>query len=180
MADGKHPWRPGILRDRQQEDFDELLYVVVEERIDDTIGLVVAEWPAGGDGPPRFRQGGLEFEAPADRTALQERLSGRRVDSAAVAAAAAEPAALVPVLQAREITVGDVFAIRPALKISADTDPQDLRDCEWIGEAFDITAVAREAAKVAMYEALTPPLDPAVTKRLLDEKAAAAAAEGPV
>lgn len=80
----------------------------------------------------------------------------------------------MPELQARGITVGDVFAIRPTDDISPDADPEMLRSCEWIGEAIDITAEAREAAKASMYEALTPPLNPALAEELLAESEPAA------
>lgn len=173
MSDGKHPWKPGILRDR--DDFDGFLYMVVEEEIDDTIGLVVTDWPLGANGAPRFQDDAEEFEVAAERGALLRHLSDREVDTSAAATAEGEPpipAVAVPALQAREITVGDVFAIRPTAKISADTDPELLYGCEWIGEAFDVTAEAREAAKVAMYKALTPPLDKAVADHLLAESKA--------
>ena len=84
MSNSENPWRPGVLRDHG--DFDDLLYVVVEEEIDDTIGLVVSDWPLGGNGPPRFPDDADEFELAAERDALREHLAEREVDIAAAAA----------------------------------------------------------------------------------------------
>jgi hypothetical protein len=77
MSDGRVPWKPGLVRDR--DDIDGFLYVVVEEEIDDTIGLVLAEWPSGGHGAPRFHEESGEFEVAADREALRRQLSDRQV-----------------------------------------------------------------------------------------------------
>jgi hypothetical protein len=175
MSNGASPWRPGLVRHR--DDIDEFVYVVVEEEIDNTIGLVVADWPAGGGGAPRFQDETGEFEVAADRDALQRQLSDRRVPEPGEIAdreGQTIPPEVVPALQTRSITVGDVFAIRPQGDLSPDTDPESLRNCEWIGEAIDVTAEAREAAKASMYEALTPPLDPALAEDLLAESKATA------
>lgn len=163
------PWTPGLLRGRS--DINDFLYVVVEEEIDDTIGLVVAAWPSDGHGAPRFPEGG-EFEIAVDREALRSHLSDRQLPRPERGGPQIPPE-VVPELRARGIAVGDVFAIHPTDRLTPDVDPERLRDCEWIGEAIDVTAEAREAAKVAMYEALTPPLDPEVTERLLAESAPA-------
>ncbi|HEY7949312.1 MAG TPA: hypothetical protein VID51_00595 [Solirubrobacterales bacterium] len=170
MSNGTAPWKPGLIRDR--DDIDGFLYVVVEEEIDDTIGLVVAEWPSGGHDAPRFHEESGEFEVAVDREALRRQLSDRQVPEPSDMAREEGPAIppeVVPELQTRGIAVGDVFAIRPTNDFSPDADPEWLRSCEWIGEAIDVTAEAREAAKASMYEALTPPLDPALAEELLAE-----------
>jgi hypothetical protein len=46
VANGESPWRPASLGHR--DDLEELIYMVVEEEIDGTMGLVVAAWPSGG------------------------------------------------------------------------------------------------------------------------------------
>jgi hypothetical protein len=163
-------WTPDALHEHM--DVDGFLYVVVEEEVDSAIGLVIAEWPRSGpNGSPRFPAGSAELELAVWREDLQRRLSERRIpdtgdeerDSSAI------PAETERELRTRPISVGDVFAIQPNQDFSPVPDPEQLRNCEWIGEAIDITADAREAAKAKMYEALTPPLDPEVAAELLDE-----------
>jgi hypothetical protein len=165
MAGEDSPWRPGSLRDR--EDLEDFAYVVVEEDIDGTLGLVAAQWPSGGHGAPRFDDQG-EFELAVDRNALQRHISDRRVPESEQL-----PEETVTALRERRIEVGDVFAIKPV----GDLSPEPLRRCEWVGETLDVTAEAREAAKAKMYEALTPPLHPRVAKQLLEEKQATEAGE---
>jgi len=157
MAAGSPPWRPASLHHRER--LEHFAYVVVEEEIDRTMGLVVAQWPTGGRGAPRFGDDG-EFEVAADREELQRRLSERHVPEAAEL-----PDEVAAELRTRRVEVGDVFAIEILGELSPE-DP-DARSCEWVGEAIDITAEAREAAKAKMYEALTPELDEHMAKRLI-------------
>lgn len=160
MTGERSAWRPPSLRER--EDLGEFAYVVVEEEIDGTMGLVVAEWPAGGLGAPRFH-GEDEFELAVDREALQRAASERNVPEAAEL-----PDEVARELRDRRIEVGDVFAIRLLEDPSAE-DPERVRSCEWVGEAIDVTAEAREAAKAKMYEALAAPLEEDLAERLLAE-----------
>jgi hypothetical protein len=157
MAAGSLPWRPASLH--HHESLEGFAYVVVEEEIDGTMGLVVAHWPTGGRGAPRFRDDG-EFEVAVDREALQERLAERRVPEAG-----GLPEEVAEELRSRRVEVGDVFAVEVLGELPAD-DP-DWRKCEWVGETIDVTAEAREAAKAKMYEALTPELDKRLAKRLI-------------
>lgn len=174
MSDLTSPWRPPNLRERS--DIHDFLYVVVEEEIDGVIGLVVAEWPEADEGGgPRFRPDSDELEIPVERRALQSRLRDRyipgpgdaRDDDPQLSTATEEE------LRRRRVSVGDVFAIRPA------TDPpfqaEGIQDCDWIGEVIDVTPDAREAAKARMYEALTPRLDPEIAEELLERRRGLAA-----
>lgn len=161
-------WTPDALHEHM--DADGFLYVVVEEEVDSAIGLVVAEWPRSGpSGSPRFPTDSHEFELAVWREELQRRLSERRIPDVDGDDSSSVPAETERELRTRPISVGDVFAIQPTQDFSPDSDPEQLRDCEWIAEAIDITADAREAAKAKMYEALTPPLDPEVAAELLEE-----------
>lgn len=162
MINEESAWRPTSLRER--EDLGDFAYVVVEEEIDGMIGLVVAEWPSGGLGAPRFDDK-AEFELAVQREALQQRASERQV-----AEAGALPDEVVDDLRNRRVQVGDVFAVRPVEDLDPDIEPERLQTCEWIGETLDLTADAREAAKAKMYEALTPPLDPYIARRLIAER----------
>lgn len=161
MNGEESPWRPASLRER--EDLEGFAYVVVEEEIDGMMGLVVAEWPTGGRGAPRFGGKG-ELELAVDREALQRRVSDRQV-----AEAGALPDEVVDELRNRRVEVGDVFAIRLLEDLDPEDEPERLQECRWIGETLDVTAEAREAAKAKMYESLTPPLDPRIAKRLIAE-----------
>lgn len=151
------PWQPGPLKERG--DLEEFSYVVVEEEIDGTLGLVVADWPDGGSGVPRFH-GKDEFELAVDRDEMQRRLSDRQVPQLDL------PDAVQEELRNRPVRVGDVFAIKPVAEIAPE-DPDRVQTCDWIGETLDLTAEAREAAKAKTYEALTPPLDPQVAEQLM-------------
>jgi hypothetical protein len=162
MVDQDSPWKPPSLRRRR--DFEDLVYVIVEEEIDGTMGLVVAEWPDGGHGGPRFDEK-AEFELAVDREALQRHLAERRMPAQPEMSEEA-----IAELRNRRVASGDVFAVEPAEPLSPETDPDQLRSCGWIGEAIDITADAREAAKAKMYEALTSPLGTDLAKRLLAEE----------
>jgi hypothetical protein len=123
-------------------------YVIVEEVIEDSVGIVVSPWPHVDE------QGGLEFppeeerrEALVDRESFETRLVDRKVVAYEMAFVEQAP------LQGRALTPGDVFAIATDLP----PDRSDFREwgSEWIhGDIVDITAMARDAAKAAMFAAL--------------------------
>ncbi len=147
--------------------------MVVEEEIDGTMGLVIAEWPSGGHGAPRFRDKG-EFELAIDREELQRQVEDRRVPDAGEI-----PNEVADDLRSRRISVGDVFAVKPSREVDFSDDPEPLQTSAWMGEVLDITAEAREAAKVKMYEALTPPLDSELEQHLIAESKETSQAEEP-
>jgi hypothetical protein len=163
-ANRRSPWRPPALADLSARQLNALSYVVVEERVDDLIGLLVCAWPRGGaGGPPFFPKGDDELEVAVDRERLQRRLSRRRLPSSAESAGNAQT---WRALQEREVVVGDVFAAR----LAAGSDPQELVDRigveSWIEEIFDVSADGREAARAATYLALTPPLTKTAARKL--------------
>jgi hypothetical protein len=147
--------------------------MVVEEEIDGTMGLVIAEWPSGGQAAPRFRDKG-EFELALAREELQKQVEDRRVPDAEEI-----PNQVVDDLRSRRISVGDVFAIKPSQEVDFSDDPEALNTSAWMEEVLDITAEAREAAKVKMYEALTPPLDSELEKHLIAESEESSQTEEP-
>jgi hypothetical protein len=157
MVSEDSPWQPASLQGR--DDLEDFAYVIVEEEIDETLGLVVAEWPDGGRGAPRFHDKG-EFELAVDREEMQRHLVDRQMPQAEV------PDAVLEELRRREIRVGDVFAIKPVEPLAPE-DPDQVQTAEWMGETLDLTAEAREAARAKTYEALTPPLDPEVAEQLI-------------
>lgn len=155
------PWKPPALAGVPSPELNRFKYVVVEERIDDLVGLLVSEWPrGGGGGPPFFPRGGEEEEVVVDRNLLQRRLARRRVPDSTAAGGTRKA------LQERDVVVGDVYAAR----LAAGPDPQEVVDRvgveRWIEEIVDITAEGREAARAATYEALTPRLKPKVASAL--------------
>jgi hypothetical protein len=123
-------------------------YVVVEELTEDSVGIVVSPWPRVDE------RGGLEFppeeerrEALVDRAAFEQRLLEREVVAYEMAFVDHAP------LQNRPLSPGDVFAIDTNLP----EDGEDLRElgARWInGQVVDVTAMARDAAKAAMFAAL--------------------------
>jgi hypothetical protein len=127
-------------------------YLVVDEIVGSSVGLVLSAWPEvdrrgrlrPGGGPPRM--------LGADRTAFERFLATAR-----------RPAGLE-----RPLRIGDTFAVRVipgALaemsdELAAQTRLEPLLDpASWIEPpVHDVTADARERAKIAFYAAVAPVL----------------------
>jgi hypothetical protein len=175
-AKGK-PWRPPALGGMTVAQLNRLSYVAVEERIDEMVGLLVCEWPRGGNaaGTPVFDDGGAEQEVVVEVGDLQRRLTRRTIPRTLTSDATVRGAGRA--LQQRQISIGDVYAARLAsAPPSAARDLQAFVDeigvARWITGIVDISGAAREAAKAATYEALTPPLDPKVVSSLREKREA--------
>ncbi|MGP0101808.1 MAG: hypothetical protein ACLPUT_09355 [Solirubrobacteraceae bacterium] len=166
MTNGETPWIPVALRKR--DDLGGFAYVVVEELIDDRVGLVASEWPAEDDGAPRFHPDMREAELTMSRTDLQAYLNETRSPGPQEVIAQLPTESEIELRQ-RPIAVGDAFAARlmPELLEGPAAEEVEVVDAAALGEVIDITAEAREAAKAAMYRALTPPLDPDVAEEVL-------------
>jgi hypothetical protein len=164
------PWRPPSLATLSDDELSSHLYVVIEEEIDDVVGILVSPWPrSDSQGRLHFHFDELEIELGVDRDALEARLSERSVPESVVAAADGGNAD--EELRERPIAVGDTFAIRSSqLPDSADELPSLVDEIgigDWIETIIDLTADARHEAKAAMYRALTPPLKAEVAEELL-------------
>jgi hypothetical protein len=169
-GNAKRVWRPpGLPEHVTDEDLVGFVYAVVEERIDEVFGLIVTPWPKADGEQPVFAGADQEYEIAVERADLQDAISSRTV---------APPPDLKPqelidakqVLSEREIEVGDAFAVPSSLEViaaaSESTAPPEADT--WInGIVIDLTADAREAAKLAMLRALAPPLEPKVKRRML-------------
>jgi len=165
-------WQPA--RVEADVDLADFHYAVVEEGMadDDVVVLLIAPWPeAGAEERPYFPYGIDEFVLAAEREPLRQRLSERRLDAGAERLGEGAPGALEE-LRNRNLSVGDVFALRldPGFDPGAAPDGP-LREFDWIADAIDVTAEAREAAKWKMVEALTPELKDEVVEDLLGEVA---------
>lgn len=160
------PWRPPALHGMTAAQLNRLSYLVVEERVEPLIGLLVSPWPRSGDnGQPAFPRGlGDEREVVVDGAALHRRLTRRRIPDSLEPGRGGRAARRD--LQRREIAIGDVFAAR----LAGEGDPQEVVDeigvGRWIEELIDITPEGRESAKAAAYVALTPPLSGPVVRQL--------------
>ena len=136
-----------------------LRYVVIEEIFSGIAELSLSNWPAL-DAQGRLRFTGEDFHVEADAELLRLFLRRERMPRKAVA---------------REIRTGDTFgvAVRPRSLtaflsepvFSPTTSPSERRRLldpktwDWLDPpVYDITAEAREAAKLAYYAALTGPL----------------------
>jgi hypothetical protein len=108
-----------------------LSYIVVDEIEGGMAGLSVSDWPR------KDEQGRLRFESEpvqvaVDLARLQDFVDRHRE-------------------QSRPVRIGDVFAAR-ARPTEATLDPE-----HWIDPpVHDVTADAREAAKIAFYAAVAP------------------------
>jgi len=106
-------------------------YILVDEIEGGMVGLAVSDWPRTDE------EGRLRFDAEpvavvVDRLAFERFLDEHRQPS-------------------RPLRIGDVFAARTRL---AETSPDPEK---WIEPpVHDVTADAREAAKIAFYAAVAP------------------------
>lgn len=106
-----------------------LSYIVVEEIEGGMVGLAVSDWPRT-DAQGRLRFDAEPVQAGVDRAALEQFLDRHRQPS-------------------RPLRIGDVFAAR--------TGPPTADPAGWIEPpVHDVTAEAREAAKIAFYSAVAP------------------------
>jgi hypothetical protein len=109
-----------------------LSYIVVEEIEGGMVGLAVSDWPATDD------KGRLRFDSEPAQAAVELVELERFLD--------------LHREQSRPLRVGDVFAAR--------TGPPTNHPEGWIEPpVHDVTADAREAAKVAFYSAVAPIID---------------------
>jgi hypothetical protein len=150
----QHPRRPWKPPDLDERDFARLFYLVVDEIVGGSLGLVLSDWPEV-DEQGRLRFDGTPVMLGAEREALQSFLSEHRLPGA---------------LAQRPLRIGDAFAvrvIRDALaevsdELAAQTRLEPLLPpAKWIEPpVYDVSAEAREAAKAAFYAAVTPTLGP--------------------
>jgi hypothetical protein len=158
------PWCPPPLTAADVDD-EALHYVVIEEMVGDSVGLLVAAWPrAAEDGLPVFRDPEQDVEVGADRDALQRHVESHRQPQPEV------PRAVRDELRRRPLALGDVFAARVDAGALAQAASEAVADPDWLGEALvDVTAEARVAARQIFYEAMTPRLPEAAEQEILEE-----------
>jgi hypothetical protein len=158
------PWRPEAISGVSTA---RLRYVVVDEVFSARAELSISEWPVmDGLGRLRFpKEDTLHIEVDARR--MRTYLRRHRMPRKGVA---------------RELRVGDAFgfAVRSRtltafLSTPVSSSPLPLPEqrklldpatWEWlVPPVYDVTAEAREAAKLSYYGALTMPLPPEVVER---------------
>lgn len=143
------PWLPQALTAHPEfsgpdaaEAVRRLCYIVVDELVDDAVGLTVSAWPYADDnGRLRFPQGVLA-NVGCTRAAVQAQLYGAGV---------------------RSIRVGDVFGARLAPPVAErlaaaghSVDVQVSRPDELLeGPVYDLTTAARTVGKLAYYGAMS-------------------------
>jgi len=156
------PWRPEPLTAAEAADAS-LHYVLVEEVVGDSVGLLVARWPrAAEDGLPVFHNPEEDVEVGADRDTLQRYVNAHR---------APRPGPAQDELRRRPLALGDVFAARvddDALERAASVA---VAEPGWLGTPLaDVTAEARQAARRVFYEAMTPRLSRAAEREIREEQ----------
>lgn len=157
------PWRPPSLP--SNVDVAKLDYIVVEERVDQVIGLLIAPWPrATKESHLHFPGTPAQVEVAADLADLQKFLNAnRRVPPV-------RDAARSRALRTRAVALGDVFGAvvdRAALADGEETDT--LRPvANWLRKpVYDVTADAREAARTTFFDAVSDPLPPKVERQMV-------------
>jgi hypothetical protein len=141
-AESLRSWKAPSLT-TQGVDQRSLTYVIVEEMVGDTVGLSLYPWPAADS------EGRLRFETdrqPTEVAVTCEELCGflHRHELGFVAIGTGRP-------EDRELRAGDVFAVRIEGSLAGGPG----RPLEGWRELYDISADAREVAKLAYYGALT-------------------------
>ncbi|HEV8250092.1 MAG TPA: hypothetical protein VGQ15_08975 [Gaiellaceae bacterium] len=153
-------WHPPAL---EGVDVAELSYIVVDEIVTPTCVLAVTEWPrVDRKGRVRFRLDARPHLVRVSVHELTRYLAKHRTGIRN---------------KRREVRIGDVFAA------VADTDqlppPESEAEAHELGGSrltpltwleppvYDLTAPAREVAKIAQYSAVTPLLKPEEVKRLV-------------
>ena len=130
-----------------------LSYIVVDEVADDTCALSVSEWPRlDREGRVRFR--------------LDERPHLVRADARKLAAYLRKHGA--GKWRGRSVRVGDVLGGRARTELLAEPESEEEAEAlrggpppslEWLEPPiYDVTPAAREAAKIALFSAVTPVL----------------------
>lgn len=155
-------WHPEEIGDEPSA----LSYIVVDDLADGTCVLSVSEWPRVDD------QGRVRFR-------LDERPHLVRADARRFAAHLRKHGA--GGWRGREVRVGDVVAARTRTELLAEPESEQEADAlrggpppslDWLeAPVYDATAAAREAAKVALFSAVSPVLDPSEAGELKAAKA---------
>ena len=134
-------------------------YVVVDEIVGDAVGVrsTRGRWPTtrAGCGSRTTARGGSPGRA--------SRRSRRGVDDHRVAALAAASSPAAEALATRPLAIGDVFAATTHAE-GAGVTPETLLGTDFV----DLTIDAREAAKLAFYGAVDPPLAEDEAPRWID------------
>lgn len=131
-------------------------YIVVDEIVKPTCVLAVTEWPRVDDqGRVRFRLDERPHLVRAELAELAERL-----------------------VEERDIRIGDVYAaVVDEEKLAPPESEEEAEhlvhdrpsSLDWLGSPLEnVTADARDVAKVALYSAVTPVLDPDEAAALRD------------
>jgi hypothetical protein len=158
----KTPWKPPSLPDGAS--IAGLSYVVVEERVDKVVGLIIAPWPrVSSKGHLEFPREPPQLEAGVDVDELQAVLDREREPPAQ------RPGGAARELRTRDVTLGDVFAAQ--VELDALDDPATAPSPGvWLGPAiYDVTPDAREAARTVFFDAVSDPLPKRVEAKLKRE-----------
>lgn len=142
-------WDPGLSAVASDQ-WNRYSYIVVEEIFDDDAELILSAWPRLDQrGRLRFSDENERRSVDVSRSELQAALSESRYVSPRFERLGRDQ------LQRRPLAVGDVFALLGSL----DEVAKLLENGSWAtvrrDAIYDLTAMARDAAKAAMYAALT-------------------------
>jgi hypothetical protein len=151
---GKHYWLEDYLRSVGMSP-DRLAYAVVDELVENHVGFVVSEWPRVDD-EGRLLFGGATARIGCDLHDLNRHLASSRL----LLADAADRPNDAEVLRTRSAAIGDAFGFQYPFSAAPQWFPLlDADVSEWLVEPIDVTAAAREAAKIALLSAVAgPPL----------------------
>ena len=148
------PWKPSEL---EAVDVGELSYIVVDEMVEPTSVLAVTEWPrVDKQGRVRFRLDEPPHLVRVETKELAKFLAKHRVG---------------PGPRRREVRIGDVYAaVARTGKLPEPESEEEAHElahakvrpvAAWLDtKVYDISAAARETAKIALYGAVAPTLKP--------------------
>jgi hypothetical protein len=154
-------WHPEEIGDAPSA----LSYIVVDELADGTCLLSVSEWPRVDD------QGRVRFR-------LEERPHLVRADARRLAAHLRKHG--VGGWRGRDVRVGDVLAARTRTDLLAEPESEQEAEAlrggpppslDWLeAPVYDVSPAAREAAKIALFSAVSPVLDASEARELKSAK----------
>ena len=192
---GLPPWRPQALgRALTDDELDRHAYVTVDEIIGDGVGLLLAPWPRIDDsGRLRFAPEEDQILVGAAAADFREFLDRNRIVMVVSFEGQLEDKTAAE-LRNRDLEIGDVFAIRrDEIESTLTTERPghegetvaDFARLYWTVRVYDLSAEARQRAKLAMAAVLAAPLDEDTARQVLgsdpvDESAAEAEAAQPL
>lgn len=167
-------WLPESLEPMvSQSDLRSYIYVAVDELVEERVGLSVSEWPwVDASGRVRFAAHEEPQLLGLPKDSFLEFVSERRIVRARRRREVTEADIG---FRRRPLAIGDVFAVpKRAMPVLEDLEGHANREQAALdagsSSVYDVSADAREAAKVAFFGAVAEKLGPERAERIIEER----------